>query len=381
MNLRFGRMAEPFKNVFNEQLVKSMAGHLYQQWPQFNQQGFIKVATNDIDSLELKQRSDQIKKALTEYLPDEFSDAAKVLLASLAPTLNEDEEVKKDLGISSWGVMPLADYVGEFGLADFDLSMKLFKESTQRFTAEFGIRYFLLAEPEKTLSILEQWTEDENKHVRRLVSEGVRPRLPWAMQLPMFIKNPAPVIKLLDSLKDDKEEYVRRSVANNLNDIAKDHPELVADIAERWMEGASTQRQKLIRHACRTLIKQGHKRTLAILGYSEPDIKEVVIDLQTPEVIFGQALLFSMSLVSTSHKEQALIVDYIIHHQKANGKLAPKVFKWRTTKLAANKMLTISKKHVIKKITTRVYYSGKHTLEVIVNGVSIGETDFQLVMP
>jgi 3-methyladenine DNA glycosylase AlkC len=162
--------------------------------------------------------------------------------------------------------MPLTHYVGRNGLKHFDLSMMLLKEMTKRSSSEFDIRYFLLDSPLRAISILQEWTQDPNQHVRRLVSEGTRPRLPWAMRLPVFIEDPSPLIPLLDALKDDEEEYVRRSVSNNLNDIAKDHPDVVAGIARQWLKGASKNRQRLVRHACRTLIKQGHKETLAALG-------------------------------------------------------------------------------------------------------------------
>ena len=277
--------------------------------------------------------------------------------------------------------MPMTHYVGLCGHGHFDLSMTLFKELTKRFSSEFGIRFFLLESPDKTLSILKKWANDKDRHVRRLVSEGTRPRLPWAMRLPIFIKDPMPVIDLLEQLKDDDEVYVRRSVANNLNDIAKDHPDIVAEIAAQWIKGASEERKKLIRHACRTLIKNGHKKTLKVLGFNPPKIKQASIDILTPEVVFGDVLQFTMTIVSDSKQKQALMIDYIIHHQKANGTTSPKVFKWQTTTLPAKKTLTSTKKHAIKKITTRVYYPGTHTVEVVVNGVSVGAADFQLLMP
>ena len=195
------------------------------------------------------------------------------------------------------------------------------------------------------MSVLKKWTKDSDRHVRRLTSEGIRPRLPWAMQLPAFIKNPAPVIELLEILKDDREEYVRRSVANNLNDIAKDHPDVVAEIAEKWMKGASKERAKLIRHACRTLIKKGNKKVLQVFGYEPPKIQQVSIDVQTPDVMFGTALQFSISISSNASHDQPLMIDYVIHHQKANGKTSPKVFKWLTKSLMAKKSLTLTKKH------------------------------------
>ncbi|MDH5218164.1 MAG: DNA alkylation repair protein, partial [Gammaproteobacteria bacterium] len=239
----------------------------------------------------------------------------------------------------------------------------------------------LMASPEKTLSTLKKWTNDRDEHVRRLVSEGTRPRLPWAMRLPIFIENPSPVIELLESLKDDEHEYVRRSVANNLNDIAKDHPDLVAEIAARWMKDANKERKRLIRHACRTLMKNGHKRTLGIFGYEAPEIHKADIDLLTPTVTFGQALAFTLSIRSSSEYDQPLMIDYIIHHRKANGKTSPKVFKWKTTNLTAKKTIRISKRHAIKQITTRVYHPGAHALEIMINGVLVAKEDFELLKP
>lgn len=375
-------MPEAFKNLFNKRIIRGMAMNFTQRWPAFNAKGFIKDAGRNLNTLELKQRSEQIKNAMMTHLPDDFEKSGQIMLACLGPDLGDDlssGDVTAD-SISGWAVMPMADYVGELGHAHFDLSMTLFKAMTKCSSAEFGIRFFLLALPKKTLRVLKKWTNDNSQHVRRLVSEGTRPRLPWAMRLPLFIDDPFPVIELLEKLKDDDKEYVRRSVANNLNDIAKDHPEVVANIAKQWMQDASEERQKLIRHACRTLIKQGHKKTLKILGYGTPKINNVRLDMLTPVVEFGDSLQFSLAITSASSKAQPLMIDYIIHHQKANGTRSPKVFKWKSMTLAANKRLTAEKKHTIKKITTRVYYPGIHTVEVMVNGVSVGSKDFELMM-
>lgn len=195
--------------------------------------------------------------------------------------------------------------------------MTLFKEMTKCASSEFGIRFFILKSPTKTLSVLKTWTTDSNQHVRRLVSEGSRPRLPWAMSLPMYIKEPAPVIGLLELLKDDDKEYVRRSVANSLNDISKDHPELVAKIATQWMKGASKEREKLVRHACRTLLKSGNQKALRVFGYKPPIIQQTCINILTPEVVFGSALQFTVSLCSNSENDQALMIDYIIHRKES----------------------------------------------------------------
>ena len=376
-------MAEPFKNLLNKKIIKGMATHFQSQWSEFDAKGFLTMATKNLDALELKARTERITDTMIEYLPADFKKAGKIMLASLGTPLGDDISAGTvdAKGIAGWAVTPLTHYVGLRGHDHFDLSMTLFKEMTKCASSEFGIRFFLLESPTKTLSVLKTWTTDNNQHVRRLVSEGSRPRLPWAMNLPIFIKDPSPIIDLLQRLKDDDKEYVRRSVANNLNDIAKDHPDVVAEIAAQWMKGASQERKKLIRHACRTLVKNGHKKTLKVLGFKPPKIKKASIDILTPKVVFGDALQFTLSIFSDCKQDQALMIDYIIHHQKANGSTSPKVFKWRTAMLSAKKTLTSTKKHAIKKITTRVYYPGKHTLEVMVNGVAVGKTDFQLIMP
>jgi len=374
-------MAEPFKNLLNKRTIKTMSGHFHRQWPGFDAKGFVKSASKGLDKLELKERGDQVTAAMVEYFPADFPKAGDIMLGSLGACLdkkNSTDSVNTS-GISGWAIIPMTLYVGRCGYKHFDVSMNLFREMTKRTTSEFGIREFLQKSPGKTLAVLMTWAGDENQHVRRLASEGCRPRLPWAQRLAKYIDNPAPVIKLLERLKDDDEEYVRRSVANNLNDIAKDHPDVVAEIAGRWLKGASEERKRLVRHACRTLIKNGHKKTLSVLGYKAPKVKQVKIKLASNKVVFGDALEFSLSFSSDLNREQPFVIDYIIHHQKANGTISPKVFKLKTTTLAKGKDLSITKRHAIKKITTRVYYPGLHRLEIVINGVSIGKKDFKLI--
>ncbi len=251
-------MAEPFKNLLNKNIIEGMAKHFKRQWSDFDDKGFITEAINDLDSLELKARTERITDTMIRYFPADFEQAGEIMLASLGSPLDDDVSAGTvdAKGIAGWAVTPLTHYVGLRGHDHFDLSMMLFKEMTKRASSEFGIRFFLLESSERTLSVLNTWTSDSNQHVRRLVSEGSRPRLPWAMSLSSYIEDPSPVIELLEALKDDNKEYVRRSVANNLNDIAKDHPDTVAEIASQWMKGASNERKKLIRHACRKISKR-----------------------------------------------------------------------------------------------------------------------------
>lgn len=374
-------MPEPFKNLFNEAVIQDLGQHFARVWPDFDYPGFIAVAGHDLEALELKQRSDQITEAMARYLPADFEHAAAILMACLTEDVDIEHSRKEESpGLSGMGIMPMTNYVGRYGKDHFDHAMALFKEMTKRFSSEFGIRYLLLAQPGRTLAELKKWTRDADKHVRRLVSEGTRPRLPWGMQLPVFIEDPTPLLGLLEALRDDPEEYVRRSVANNLNDIAKDHPDLVAGIASEWLKDTDTNRQKLVRHACRTLVKQGHKPTLAALGYGPPKVALQQLEILTPRVILGEQLEFRLSLASISDQPQPLIIDYAVHHRKANGKTTAKVFKWKTITLQPRANHTASRKHAIKKITTRSYYPGTHGVVILVNGVSLGREDFELVM-
>ncbi len=371
-------MPEPFKNLFNKTIISGMSEHFTRVWPEFDRRAFVTTAAKSLGTLELKERSAQITAAMVTFLPDDFEKAAAIMLASLAP--DDWDDIGDPNGITGWAIMPMTHFVGLQGLEHFDLSMTLLKEMTKRFSSEFDIRFFLLKEPERTLSILKIWAHDSNHHVRRLVSEGTRPRLPWAMRLPAFIDDPTPILPLLEMLKDDDEEYVRRSVANNLNDIAKDHPDKVAQIAGRWLDGASKNREKLVRHACRTLIKQGHQKTLKALGYEAPRIKLEKLKILTARVSFGDALMFELCLTSTSKKAQPLIIDYAIHHRKANGGTTAKIFKWKKATLAPLATFKATRKHAFRKITTRVYYPGVHKLEIRVNGISLGSKNFALIM-
>ena len=378
-------MPEPFKNLFNPVLVGGMADHLARQWPDFARAAFVADGCNGLEALELKDRAIWIAGALGRHLPRDFAEACGVMLAALhpaeEPTMAEQDAGITDDGVKGWAVMPMTIHVAERGAGHFDIALGALKEMTKRSSSEFAIRRFLADEPDRTLKILGDWVHHGNRHVRRLVSEGTRPRLPWASRLTGFVRDPSPVLALLESLKDDPSEYVRRSVANNLNDIAKDHPDLVVDVARRWMKGASAHRKQLIRHACRSLVKAGNRECLRVLGFGHPWVAPIAITINTPVVTLGESLEFEAALVSDSAAPQPLIVDYVIHHVKANGKTSPKVFKWKTVTLNPREVLRTRRRHAIRAITTRVYYPGRHRIELMVNGEILGAADFELAVP
>lgn len=378
-------MPEPFKNLLNPALVAGMADHLARQWPDFDRGGFVADACGGLEALELKARANWIAGALGRHLPRDFPESCGILLATLHPAeepgLAEQDAGITDDGIKGWAVMPMTIYVADRGADHPGVALGALKEMTKRSSSEFAIRRFLADRPDRTLETLSGWVRHGNAHVRRLVSEGTRPRLPWAPRLADFMRDPAPVLALLEHLKDDPSDYVRRSVANNLNDIAKDHPDSVVEVARRWMKNAPPQRKQLIRHACRSLVKAGNRDCLRVLGYDHPRVAPVAVTINTPVVTLGESLEFEAVLVSDSFTPQPLIVDYIIHHVKANGKTSPKVFKWKTVTLIPRKALRARRRHAIRPITTRMYYSGRHRLEILVNGEVLGAAVFDLEIP
>jgi 3-methyladenine DNA glycosylase AlkC len=365
-------MPEPLKNLLHPALVATLAEFIAVNAGAFDKARFFGLATRDMQQLELMQRSIQIRDALVETLPAEFARAAAILSASLP------QEGRS--GLTGWALLPVSQFVAQRGLNDFDLSFDLLKQLTPHFTAEFGIRPFIDADQDRALATIRRWTDDENHHVRRLASEGTRPRLPWAMRLPALMRDPQPILSILTALLDDPEEYVRRSVANSLNDIAKDHPDLIADFVARHVEGASAERRQLLRHASRTLLKKGHAAALANFGFAPLSGIMATLNIQTGSVDFGNPLAFTLAVTNQSAASQQVMIDYAIHHRKANGSLAPKVFKWKSLTLTPGETVEMRRQDSIRAITTRQYYPGGHRLEILANGAVLAGGEFQLVM-
>jgi len=373
---------EPFKNNISPELVGCIADHLENHLDGFDRQGFEVPILRELHALELKQRAQLISDHLHVSLPEAFDARARVLRAMLHPHDGEHNGQQSDEdGISGWGMFPLAMVVGQHGQRAFKGSLMLLKDMTSRFSSEFDVRYYLIEDQERALKIMSAWVDHPNMHVRRLLSEGTRPRLPWGMQLPQLIADPSPMLPLLEALRDDEEEYVRRSVANHLNDIAKDHPDLVAGLAKDWMRGADKNRERLVRHACRTLIKQGHAGALDAFGLGPPEIDLAEFAIGTKHVALGGSVEFDATLKSTSKKVQSLIIDYLLHFKKANGSRVGKVFKWKNIKLAPGASVTLRKSHAIKPITTRRYYEGEQALSLRINGQDYGIEEFDLSVP
>lgn len=373
-------MPEPFKTLFNAGLIQQMAPHLARTGP-FDTTAFLDTALTGLEDLEMMARSDQITRALQAALPQPFESAVEQVVAALHPRTEWPlaDMRTDDTGIAGWAVAPMAEWVARAGLHSPARALAALRQMTMRFSAEFAIRPFFRDHPEGTLRTVTGWLADPNPHVRRLISEGSRPRLPWGIRLNGFAQDPAPLLPLLTALRDDPSDYVRTSVANNLNDIAKDHPDLVASVARDWLQDAPQARARLVKKACRTLIKQGHPATLAVFGLRPPQLGGVRFTA-TPETIHqGQTLTLSLDLVG-GQAAQRLVIDYVMHFRRANGLLSPKVFKWCETTVAPGETVTLTKAHAWRAVTTRRDYPGAQAVEVQINGAALGRVPINLVL-
>jgi 3-methyladenine DNA glycosylase AlkC len=361
-------VAEPFKNLVNEAVVQRMAAKLRAAQPAFDERRFTSQALHDLHTLEMKARAMQICAALEATLPADFDAAAAMLLHAM-----DGPE-----GLDGWALWPLGEYVARHGQHDVQGSLAVLHRLTQRFTAEFAIRPFIVRHPQAVFDTLARWTRDPSEHVRRLVSEGSRPRLPWGLQLKALIADPSPTLPLLRSLQDDESEYVRRSVANHLNDIAKDHPALVAQWLETHLPGATKERRALLRHASRTLVKRGDARVLAAWGLGQTLRGTASLVVTPARVAVGGHVTLAVTLTSRAAKTQRLAIDYAVHHVKADGSTSPKVFKGWVLDLPARATLELQKRHSMKPVTTRRYHAGRHRVTLQVNGETLAEAAFML---
>lgn len=357
-------MAEPFKNLFNEVVVDKMIAGILPEFPAFDKETFKKdVFASGWEEKELKERMYHISEQLGKHLPDDYRESLRILKAA-SP------------GLEGIGHMCFPDFVERFGIEDFEGSVEALEYLTRFSSSEFAVRPFIMKYGEKMIEVMHQWALSENEHVRRLASEGSRSRLPWAIALPEFKRDPSPVLPILEQLKDDESEYVRKSVANNLNDISKDNPQILLDIAKSWI-GDNTNRDKLVKHACRTLLKAGSPEALSLFGYS--DTRDFVVeDFNVQDsVVMEEYLPFSFTLKTRGQSLGKIRLEYAIDFVKKNGKRTRKVFKISEAQVD-DKVKKVDKKHSFKTVTTRVHYVGIHMLTIIINGIPMGTADFEL---
>ena len=361
-------MGDALKTFFSPSLVRRLAADLRRADASFPSSGFVKDATRGLHSLELLDRGRHIASALAKHLPPSYPDAVAVLLRSLGPEHGSDELI--GAGMAPFFYLPHTLFVAERGLDHFEVSMRAQYELTKRFSAESSIRPYIARYPERTFDQLRRWSTDANPHVRRLVSEGTRLRLPWAARVPWLDEHPEQVFALLDALKDDPASLVRRSVANNLNDLGKVHPELLMRTCQVWLRGSTQQRRNLIEHALRSAVKRSEAGALRLLGYGQkPAIAIEDVRMLPRRVTIGGRVSIAFILRSRSRSRQSLLVDLAVHFVKTKGRPSPKVFKLKRVDVNAGGRIAFSTTVSLAVHTTRKPQPGKHVVDVVVNGM------------
>ena len=354
------------KDWFNPARYRVLARQLMSIESRFDEQQFLDLTLEGLESRELKARLHQTVVAIHAALPGPFRSNITIL-KRFAPMIEH-----------SFIAVGLSDYVAAYGLKQPKLSLPALRFFTCFGSAEFAIRPFIVADQSPTLAVMQQWAQDPDEHVRRLASEGARPRLPWGQQIRSLIADPRPAFPILTSLRSDPSLYVRKSVANHLNDISKDNAELMLDLVESW-DLTVPETKWIVQHGLRSLIKQGHPRALKICGVeANENIRVTGFVCASGELRLGEYLALKAELVSEDSTPVKLIVDYIIHYVKASGATSAKVFKWKALTIEPGERLQFSKRQVIRDFSTRKHHPGLHRIELQINGMRLAETAFVL---
>jgi 3-methyladenine DNA glycosylase AlkC len=367
-------MPELLKNLYNKNFLDKFSESLPQIIKEFDKEAFVcDILSEDWEEMELKQRMKHIAAVLKTYLHDDYENNVKSIIQII--DLLRMNEVKEQ----SIEYMFLPEFIEMYGLDYFDISMNAIEEITQFTSCEFAIRPFLKKYPEETFSIMYRWSNHRSHLVRRLSSEGCRPRLPWAMGIPDLKINPKPILPILENLKNDPSEFVRRSVANNLNDISKDHPEIVIEMARRW-KGYNKNTDWIVKHGCRTLLKQANKEIFSLFGLeSEVNCTIENFQIHSDSINIGDDLEFTFDLINQSNHPLKLRIEYAIHYMKANGKWNRKLFKITENTFESNVTYPFTRKQSFRNMTTRKHYVGNHKIEIVINGMEKAEREFELL--
>ncbi|MGP7817941.1 DNA alkylation repair protein [Niallia sp. 01092] len=355
---------EPLKNIYNQTFVKNLGQAIKQECSSFDeQQFFVSVFQEDWEQLALKERMRRITVSLHATFTIDYEDVLACFY-KIAPAFSGLKGI----------IFP--DYVEVYGLEYWEQSLAALEFLTEYSTSEFAVRPFLLQDQESMLQQMQIWAQSDNEHVRRLASEGCRPRLPWGMSIPKLKKDPQTILPILQALKADESLYVRKSVANNLNDISKTHPNLAVELATSWY-GDNTYTNWIVKHACRTLLKKGDSRVLEIFGYNEGEsIEMTAVHCEQTQLSIGESMSFSFEVFAPIRKK--IRVEYAIDYVKANGNRSRKVFHLSETVLKEEERKLYSKTHSFKDLSTRKHYPGQHTLYIIINGVEKASIDFDV---
>jgi 3-methyladenine DNA glycosylase AlkC len=369
-------MAEPLKNIYNKTFFANFLSNLPEVPPSVF---FQKIFDNDWEKRELKQRMRHIALTLGETLPNHYPTAIAILkdFVTRARASQRSE--------MNFEYMFLPDFIEVFGLEDYETSIAAMEDITQFTSCEFAVRPFLLRYFDKMSERMLAWSKHPQPMVRRLASEGMRPLLPWAMGVPQLKKDPSPVLSILENLKSDPSETVRRSVANNLNDIAKNQPDIVLALSEKW-RGISPEVDWVIRHGSRTLLKRANVGALQAFGFGSAAhfiVENLILDKMILSI--GEGFIFRFSVKNTSNNNNIdqnnnkARIEYGIDYVKATGKTSRKIFQISETTCQTGQILNFERKHSFKDLTTRTHYKGQHQLAIIINGVEKAVVQFDLV--
>jgi 3-methyladenine DNA glycosylase AlkC len=360
-------MAEPLKENINDQTVDLLATRFSRLHKGFDRKGFTESVCAQLPDLELKDRINLLADQMAIDLGPDYEAA----LGTVVETALE--------GIDGWAAWPLCSFLERHGVDSPVASLEAMPQLTTLWSCEFAIRPYLDAHLELTREYLRRWALDPDEAVRRLASEGTRPRLPWGPKVAALSEDPQIGLELLQLLRHDRSETVRRSVANHLNDVAKNDPDLVVDVLAQWTSEDDAVDDRMVRHALRTLVKQGHPGALALLGFTiDPSIAGVRFACSPQEISLGDQIELTAELASTSRQDQLLVVDFVIHHVKTSGETSPKVFKWTTERMAPGQTVHLAKRRRIQTASTRRYHAGEHRIYLQVAGQAVASTHFVL---
>jgi 3-methyladenine DNA glycosylase AlkC len=355
------------KHWFDAAFYRRSAAQLASIHPRFDADRFLTHALTELDTLELMARVQRTADAFHVALPVPLAEQLDVLRAH-AP----------QIGHNFIAIWPSA-HIAAQGLDHPSLALSALRDLTRHGSAEFAIRPFLVRDLPGTLAVMREWAAAKDEHVRRLASEGSRPRLPWGLRLQALVADPRPTLPILETLRADPSLYVRKSVANHLNDIAKDHPDTVLDLVSSWdRRGART--AWIVKHALRTLINRGHPPALALLGAGAAPKVRATLAVSPRRIGLGDTIALAAKLVSDSTLPQSLIVDYVVHYARASGRASAKVFKWAAFDLAPGESVELTKRQTIRDFTTRRHHPGRHRVELQINGRRLAETAFALTV-
>ncbi len=359
--------------MYNPRFFQSFTKMAKEVIPKFNEEQFLKQVFNATwEAKELKQRVRHISTCLKEQLPGDY----QIQVSYIIRLIDQLENVGAKGGFE---YMFFPDFIEQYGLDDLETSLKAIEKITQFISCEFAIRPFLLNYQNEVMKHMLEWSQHPHHHVRRFSSEGCRPRLPWAMAIPQLKKEPAPILPILENLKNDESLFVRKSVANNLNDIAKDHPDVVVELVTRW-KGKSKETDWIIRHGCRSLLKKADEKAYELFGLSGKTNCEVSnLKLGKNKIKIGDRLNFSFDLKAISKKPSRLRLEYVVYYVKASGKQTRKIFKMAESDYHPTTIYSFKKEQRFQDFTTRKHFPGKHKIGILVNGQEMASKEFMLL--